>query len=890
MVSRIWFILPLLVLAGPGRAQTERTLFAPVPLAPTPVAQAGLAVSEDSARRSLALGFAAAAAAQAERLVAESTEGGARRDAAVLVLAAARLELGDAAGAGQALAQHSPDRPMVYRLRAGLVAARLGQAAAAQAELAALQPEGLPAEERAWLPFLQGMVAELARDQTRAGAAYEQALAVATSDWQRTRLRLVRERLRLAQGEVTENQANALRDQAERYAGRGVGTDYAIQYAVALSLLGRKAQGIAYLQTHVGTITAVGAPTARDDARLMLGMLAGPGSGTGRSALEQLLTGGSDAGKQRMALSLLAEGAQTAEAREQLRRLAARLSAATPAHVLSEELLLVRAELALADRSYGEAEAGARELLTRFPASPLRARAFAQLAATAWELRRFRTAADYAGQAAGATDDARASSSFRLLAAEASYRAAESSKQPEDYRAAGESYALVSAGPPKDVAPATILFQWVMSELGAGRVSEAAALIDGFATDARFDATTRWQAEWNLARGLQAAGQSEAAWARVTKLRAEPGAEERPAGLRARLAWLEARLAQDAGRAEDALRVAQGMPAVLEGLAPRLAETETGLLREVGGLGRLVEAEALFTLGRSDEAVAVLKALRAKETDTEAAMQSYLVEADYQAAAGRLVEAQGLLTGFADQHREHDYAPYAIFQAALNAERRGEDAFYKEAYVLLEGVVNHPKAGELVFAARLKQGDLLRRLGDFASAQQIYEVLVNQYAQHPDVLTAQLALADCHRAQANQGPSHFESAITILERLRDLVNAPLDLRAEAGFKLGDMLAGRESRDAAASTAAALAVWAPVKDALATDAEEVAKLGARGRYWTGRLLVRMAAVLEQSGRNEEAAEVYRLLLARGLPGASVAAARLAPLGAVTETGGAGAGLR
>ena len=255
-------------------------------------------------------------------------------------------------------------------------------------------------------------------------------------------------------------------------------------------------------------------------------------------------------------------------------------------------------------------------------------------------------------------------------------------------------------------------------------------------------------------------------------------------------------------------------------------------------------------------------------------MQSYIVEADIRATEGGLVESQRLLMQFADDNRDHDYAPYAIYQAALNAERRGEDVYYQEAYKLLEErLIKGYPGSRLIFAARMKQGDLLRRLGDFAAAQRIYELLTNEFAQNPDTaapLAAQMALADCHRALAAQDMSHFESAITILERLRDLADAPLDLRAEAGFKLGDMLAQR-------GAAEALAAWGPVMDALLADRERAARLGPQGRYWAGRMLVRMAGVLEEAGRADEARDTWRLLLDRGLPGGALARERLGGAG-------------
>jgi hypothetical protein len=872
MPRRLSLLLCLLALAaGGGRAQpaeeargAEPSLFAPVPLAPTPEAAGPWIVHEEGARRALALGFTAAAAAQAEQLVARAEPGSAARDSAALVLAAARLELSDLRGAERALAAHSDTRPPAYRLRAGLLAARQGRLPAAQAEAAALRPESLAPEERAWLFLLQGMVAEAERDTPRAASAYDQALAAAASDWQRARLRLARERLRIAQGEVTEAQATSLREQAERYAGRGVGADFAAQHAVALNLLGRRDAAVAYLQSQLSTLPD-GLAGARDDLRLVLGLIAGPAQGAGRAALEQLLAGGADAGKQRVALQLLAQATDGAEARQRLRRQLDELLAREPAHPLSEDLLVTRAELALASQDLARAEADARALLARFPGSAQRARALTQLAASAWDQRRFRSAADFAAQAAGATADPAARASLRLLGAEAAYRAAVDAKaggapSGADFAAAAEAYAAVVEAPPPGVPVASVMFQEIMSRIEAGRLGEAAETIDRRAADPRFDATTRWQAEWNLARELQRAGQRDLALARVARLRGEAGAAERPAGLRARLAWLEARLAQESGHPEAALRLARAVPEALAGV-------EEVLARDVAGQARLVEAEALFTLGQSEEAMAVLRAVREAEGGTEAAPQSFLVEADQLALAGRLVEAQGLLIEFADRHRDHEYAPDAIFQAALHAERRGEDVYFREAYVLLEEqlIRRYPRS-RLIFAARLKQGDLLRRLGDFSAAQQIYEELVNTQAQHPRILDAQMALADCHRALASRDVSHFESAITILERLRDVAEASADLRAEAGFKLGDMLASRDAE-------AALAAWWPVVDALLLDRARPAALGAEGRYWMGRLLVRQAGVLEQLGRADEARESWRLVAERGLPGAPLARARL-----------------
>ena len=196
----------------------EAVLFAPVPLAPTPSSGGDLIVSAEKASRALSMGFAATAAAQAEAVLAK-TPAGAERDESALVLTAARLELGDVNGAERALAQHGENRTPAYRVRAGLVAARQGRWPAAQALAEILKPEQLASEERAWWFFLGGQIAESERDAAKAAAAYDQALVAATSEWQRARLQLTRERLRIAQGEVTDSQANAAATGATLKAG-----------------------------------------------------------------------------------------------------------------------------------------------------------------------------------------------------------------------------------------------------------------------------------------------------------------------------------------------------------------------------------------------------------------------------------------------------------------------------------------------------------------------------------------------------------------------------------------------------------------------------------------------------------------------------------------------
>ena len=219
-------------------------------------------------------------------------------------------------------------------------------------------------------------------------------------------------------------------------------------------------------------------------------------------------------------------------------------------------------------------------------------------------------------------------------------------------------------------------------------------------------------------------------------------------------------------------------------------------------------------------------------------------------------------------YKHSEYAPLALYEAALNLERQGLDRQLSEAYKLLDRLINDYPADDLVFYALLKQGDLLRKLNDFPAARQIYESLINNQGQHPDILLAQIALADSLFAQGANSVANYESAAALFERLRDLPSAPVDLRVEAGFKWGYALAKR------AQVAKAQAEFWSVVDAFLLDPAMAGKLGAKGRYWVSRALLELGQIHEDAGRLDEAQRAYQLIVDHKLSGTAQAQAKLA----------------
>lgn len=855
-------LLPLSLSA----AQLTAQVAGPSPLvgehATAQVVPGGWIIAEGRADAALQAGFPATATAGYRELLRDPALPGETRQRVTLSLVTALLDAGELAAAESALQGYDGPRTTSYQLRAGLLAVTARRVTAAKAALAAGRIEDLPVADRGWWYFLQASVADADGEIVPANNLYDQAARAAVSDLQRARFVLGQEQSRLRSGQASEAQLVTLRGNMERFQGQRTGYTYVRTYAAALAGLGRAAEAQAVLQRQLAVLP----PTERDAADqlgLMLGLIAGENSVAGRQAFRQLLRDGQRPDTQRLALQLLARGARTPAERRQLRRDLSELIGAPTQHAIIEHLIMARAQAALADQDYAPAEEDARALLERYPGSTQKGEALGVRLSVAWELKRYRTAADIAVQLRAVIMDERERAELGVLLAEAFFRS-------EDYKNAADAYAAALHELPAVEKAGTLIFQRVLSDIRADQLDSAAKQLDEAATTAGFDAVSRWQAEWNLVKEMQVRGQAAAAQVRVDKLLAG-GAQGVPEDLRIRLMWLRAKLSFDNNQPETTLRQADELLALLA----RGGQADDALRINVTSTAQLLKAQALLALNRDKEGLEMLDQLRADYRATAAAQYSYLVQAGHLTQRGDMAGAQRVLLSFVDTpaYRQSEYAPLALYEAAINLERQGLDRQLREAYEkMLERLIRDYPRSELVFYARLKQGDLLRKLNDFASARQVYEDLINNSGQHPDILLAQLALADSLFAQGANSVVNYESASAIFERLRDLPSAPVDLRVEAGFKWGYALAKR------AQPAKAQTVFWSVVDAFLLDAAQAAKLGAKGRYWVSRALLELGQIHEDAGRLDEAQRAYQLIVDQKLSGVAQAQAKLARFGA------------
>lgn len=896
----------LLLAAGGARAQEPlrpAVPFAPAAkAAPTPGAEV---VTLAAAQAAQALGFDTVAASDYRQLLADNN---ATMDRAALTLALATVLLDDGKpdDAHDALNHYVGLHGSAWHLREGLADAQLKRWDDARTALGAVRQEELSAADKAWYFFLEGQVANASQgpDRLRAGDLFAQADRAATTDLARARFQIAREIARLAVANPDDNQIRQARANYDRFQGSATGYDFARPYAAMLNAVGRKAEAYDFLQ-HVVTTLPPEERARGDDFRLLIGLIGDPKGreGASRKALTQLLETGVDADKQRMALQLLArqsiEEPMRGAFHSELDTLIGPATSPTK-HRILETLLLFRAQVALAEKDNAHAEDDASRLLKEFPGSPLRIYAYGVLASSAWEQRRYRAAADNVRRArtelAAATEPERQRIRVQLgvLEAEAWFRAgagaeAAGATGAEDYRNAADAYAAAIREQPPGEDTSALLFQRVLAEIrtAAKDSSEHAldavqALLDEAARDPVYQTSSeamenRWEAEYNLARALQLQGLAgvRQAYDRVTRLLAPGGSGSSDAAalgatLRARMGWLQARLALDVGAPAETLQLVGALRTVAGELN---GENEAALKNEIISSSALLTAEADFKLNRESDALAALAQVRKDFPKSDAAVKSYIVEAMYQAQQYKAVSAEQLFINLADQFPDRPEAAYALYQAALQAESRGQNDNYGDAVKQIERLATTYPTSDLLFQARLEQGNLLCKLNQFPVAQQVYEDLRTRFPQHADAIYAELNLARCHNAQG-----HTEAAKNLYEEVRDRVDAPVDARIEAGFNLGELLVRRGEE-----TKALEVWWDEVVKYFLTNPDpkspnvRLLDSDAKGRHWMSRTLLRSAEIYEKQARLEEARTAWSLIVDKGLPGGTTARERLKRFG-------------
>ncbi|MFW6217827.1 MAG: tetratricopeptide repeat protein, partial [Verrucomicrobiota bacterium] len=738
--------------------------------------------------------------------------------------------------------------------------------------LSAIDSAGLAPHELPWLYFLRGVRADLRGESAEAERAFEQATRSAVTEMQEAYFGSLVFRQRIQEVPASEEIAAELRDRWERFKGDAAAYPYAREYAVVLYNLDRVEEAVEVINEELLNEASGYGSHEKQHLRLLKGMIAGPETERGREVLREMIRFGEEREAMAIGLYLLSRSPERAEDTEFSEFLNTLISREEP-HPLLGQLYLLRSQLALRRaeraREAGEAErareqtalaeADARRMLDQFPGmrqidKVYRLLAFATLQR---EPAQYRVAADFLTQLRDQTESAGERATLNRLIGDCYFL-------NNDFANAADFYeAAVSAQPGTGIS-GSLFLRLVTAELRAGRIESALLHVDQADFTGQISPEARWQVEWNVARALQAEGALEQALERVRLLVGDADNDRVPTYLDLRLQWLWLRLRLMSGESGESLVEAAG------GLFDRiraipsetLGASEAGLLlTEIG----LLRAKVLIAAGDSEAGLAALEILRAEHPESSAAERSYIVEADYFAEADEFEAARDRLTELASRYPESPFAAEALFEAALHAERLGSEG-YREAVRLLDLIGQEYPESPLLFYARLRQGDLLRSMNDFASAQTIYENLINRYPEHPRRYLAEISRADCMMALARDNPGPWEDAAVALERLLDLPNLPVALQIEAGYKLGFAFAKREQSEQAKEA------FVLMYTRFLEDPERPDDLDATGRYWMSRILLELGELYEREGNAVEAKRIYRQIVAYNLPGRDLAQSR------------------
>jgi len=739
-----------------------------------------------------------------------------------------------------------------------------GATAEAEAVLARLVQPPHSVADLAWRRMLQALILTREGATERAHEAFLEAAQLAPSAIMRDHFEAVRYRNELATGAASEAVVGGLRESVRSLRGQRSGFEAARLLAIALHRSGDSAAAVEVLNTHLA-LPGLREFGLRQEFLLLLGMVAGAESARGRLALSQLVAEGRGGEIPGMALNLLAEAARTAAEREILLADLRAWLEAMPAHPLADRLLAYRAHLLFEARNFAEAETSAQQLVRNFPNSPHALNGLRLLAHVSWSLSppRYRTAADYLNQLRQRLPPGDEALETGILIADCFFLNG-------DFASAADAYAGVLREAPARLAP-RVFFQRVLAKLRAGRLQAAADFIDASRQDPRLDLDALWRAEWNLLDALRRSGRSAEAFARIGRaLQQDAPLEPVPPQLLLRMRWIDARLTLEAGQPGAAAQKALDLVDSLQTGA--LAAIPGELARELESDLLLLLGEARFALGERSAALESFSLLRTRHPQSGAAVLSYLVESRSDAASDNLVSAQQSLIALVDRFPDSEYAPIALWEAALNAEQRGLNVHLQEAIAILERLVSaYPQHG-LVFYARLRQGDIARRLNDFPTALLLYERVLAQFPDHAERFRAELSRADCLMAMGSADPARFESAAVLYERICLLPVAPPAVRLEAGYKWAHAL--RQQQDPAGFERV---LWLVYRNfVLDPDLSQILRAAPAGRYWMARTLLELGALRLENGDAMGARELYGSLLRLDLPGAALARARLESL--------------
>jgi cellulose synthase operon protein C len=268
----------------------------------------------------------------------------------------------------------------------------------------------------------------------------------------------------------------------------------------------------------------------------------------------------------------------------------------------------------------------------------------------------------------------------------------------------------------------------------------------------------------------------------------------------------------------------------------------------------------LYLLGKDAEALQVCEQFLKEYSASEFApdVRFWLGEhafnhGDYEAAEQRFARV-------AADYPASPRAADALFWAGRAAAARRAYLAANEHYnALMARYPDHPRLAETLLA----QGDVLSELGQFPAAILAFNEVIVKFPQQPEAMMAWGRKGDCQYTLGQENPARYEEALLSYRTLLDFAGAPVDLRLQAGFKIGRCLE-KMGRSAAAFDRYMEVVYSYLQEV---------RPPAEATVWFTRSAFAAAALQERAGRWKEAFGIYRRVADSDAPAAAEARARM-----------------
>lgn len=762
-------------------------------------------------------------------------------------------------------------------LRKSVIALNRKDASSSALFLETIQASDLEGGELAWLALIHGWLDLNSGDFGGAEIEFEEARKVANQVapalYAQIAFLTFRSQLEYASSQVSIQE---LEDAYESSRGSETGFRYAQLLAVAffkedrvdeaIDVLNTALTEIGLLNTALTELPETYAET-RDGVLLLQVLVAGLDSSLGQDAARMLAVEGSDVQLQRIALQhLVSKGLNGPD---EIKRIMLEslddIIASEPGHPLTAEALYYRSINGYQNQDSDRVEDDGRKLVDLYPDSEYNQGMLTLLASSAWQRNRFRTAASLLTQVRSRFAEKLDVDRLNILIADCYFRAGDQADNEGDFSDAADAYKVALDGDLNGEESSQVFFQLVLSHLNANEIDEAKLVLDNPELSRRSSSVKIWQAEWMLIKQMRQRGESIEAYERINSFVSLEGLN---LSLQMKMLWLGSKLSYESGLYLETSTWVDRLSAVLEDVLEDVEDPE--FVNQVESDALLTLAESLLKSDQVEEGLAILARVRGEFSGYESAERSYLVEARHLADQDLVVESSQLLNVLVAENPKSKFAPLALYEMALNAEKRGQGEYLNQALELLDRIASDYPESDLVYYARLKQGNLARRLNEFETAELVYESLENTYRDRPDRYWAQISLADTLIARASEDPSKFEAGISRLELLMDLPNVPIELRVEAGYKIGTAWESQGEK-----LKAKAAYW-DLYDLFVVEGERIHDLKKKGRYWLSRAMFELAVIFENEANLDTAVEFYEKIESLGLVGSELARARIEQL--------------